>query len=356
MLTVPEFSHGRTAGYRILPELLSNTRVPGRGRWRGKIQTARTILRNVSHLVRILEEQPQGGSSGGGWDRVLMGSYSEYLAPLWAGRLEALAGRRKIVFGAVVHDPVRDYVVGPKAWHRWSVARGYSFLRKAFVHEATVLDTVRPMPELEIVVIPHGPYSFSPPNKTREELRRNWGIPPEAKLFLSFGHLRDNKNLDLILSAMGEAGEAWLLVAGSEAPAGQKPSRFYRGLAEKSGVSSRCRWDIRHIPAEEVGNLFAVADFALLAYSASFRSASGVLNVCAGYGKPVLVSCGEGNLAGMMERYRIGVRIPPDDRNAIAEGMRRMMAGEVAPQWEEYRQDNSWARNARLTVEAMFSP
>lgn len=52
-----------------------------------------------------------------GFRRVLMASYIEYLAPIWAPRLRNLS-RSGIVFGAIVHDPVRDYVVGPSWWHR----------------------------------------------------------------------------------------------------------------------------------------------------------------------------------------------------------------------------------------------
>ena len=44
--------------------------------------------------------------------RVLLATYLEYLALLWAPSLRRLM-RRGVVFGAVVHDPVRDYIVGP---------------------------------------------------------------------------------------------------------------------------------------------------------------------------------------------------------------------------------------------------
>src|SRR5580658_6587793 len=65
---------------------------------------------------------------------VMLASYSEYAAPLWSYPLRSLA-RSGVRFSAMLHDPVRDYVVGPKWWHRRSIRSGYSFLSQAFVHE-----------------------------------------------------------------------------------------------------------------------------------------------------------------------------------------------------------------------------
>src|SRR5262249_43039811 len=147
--------------------------------------------------------------------------YFEYLAPIWSRRLRQLA-RQGVVFGAVVHDPVRDVVVGPAWWHRWSVACGYSFMREAYVHGPIELDTVKPMPQLRTTVIPHGPYCFPPATHTREDVRAKFGIPPGAFLLLAFGHVRDTKNLNLVIRAMAENPGCYLMVAGQELSASQK--------------------------------------------------------------------------------------------------------------------------------------
>jgi hypothetical protein len=67
---------------------------------------------------------------------VLFACYKEYFAPFWAGPLRRLA-KKGIVLGTIAHDPVRDFVVGPLWWHRWSVRLGYSFMRHVFVHDDT---------------------------------------------------------------------------------------------------------------------------------------------------------------------------------------------------------------------------
>ena len=125
----------------------------------------RNIVQNYSELAAVIRQ--------GGFRHVLLGSYAEYLAAILERPASGTCAGAAIVFGAIVHDPVRDYVVGPRWWHRRSVASAFSFLKEAFVHEAIDLDTVRPMPNLRTTVIPHGPYHFSKPKRSRDEVRRN---------------------------------------------------------------------------------------------------------------------------------------------------------------------------------------
>ena len=162
----------KNAKYQPCPQLMEAPRGNGsRSLLARRIGTTRYILKNVGLLLDSVRRE--------GADRVLFCSYSEYLAPLWAPRLKQLA-RRGVVFGSVIHDPVRSFVVGPVLWHRWSVACGYSFLKEAFVHEAIELDTGSPAPRLRTTVIPHGPYSFPPSGSTRANTRDRLGIPRNA--------------------------------------------------------------------------------------------------------------------------------------------------------------------------------
>ena len=50
-------------------------------------------------------------------DVVLLSSYSEYLAPFWVLPHWILAKCFGVTYVANLHDPVRDYVVGPQWWH-----------------------------------------------------------------------------------------------------------------------------------------------------------------------------------------------------------------------------------------------
>jgi glycosyltransferase involved in cell wall biosynthesis len=178
-------------------------------------------------------------------------------------------------------------------------------------------------------------------------------------VFLAFGQIRDGKNLDLFLRAMPRLPEnVKLLVAGKGDSGSSRPAAYYQKLAEELGVADRCRWDIRRIPDEEVGDIFAACDVVLVTYSAKFRSASGVLNAAVSARKPVLASSGPGPLKTVVEKYELGVFVKPDDAEEILRGASKLVPSsatgkcefELQPDWTRYERENSWEENARRVV------
>jgi glycosyltransferase involved in cell wall biosynthesis len=346
LLCPTDWPHTGETGYAVRPSLLPSVGAKNLPRWQSRFRISRAIMLNQTRLAATVRHE--------GFRRVLCATYSEYLAPLWAPKLGRLAADG-VVFGSIIHDPVRDFIVGPKWWHRWSVACGYSFLREAFVHDDITLDTVQSMPRLHTTVIPHGTYSFPQPDTKRAKTRAELGIPESATLMLSFGHIRDGKNLDLVLRAMAQFPNFYLLVAGKEGSSGQRPVSFYQTLASQLGVADRCRWLVRFIAEREVGNLFVASDLTLLMYSKVFRSASGVLNAAVFYRTRCLASSGPGGLRSSVEKYDLGVWVEPDAVGAIVDGLRQLQANDINPRWRAYERENSWERNAMLVKERMFS-
>jgi glycosyltransferase involved in cell wall biosynthesis len=409
---------------------------------------------------------------------VLFACYKEYFAPFWVWPLRRLA-KKGIVLGTIAHDPVRDFVVGPVWWHRWSVRLGYSFVRDIFVHDDTPVDFGGRQPEgIAVHQIPHGPYEVAEPKIGRLEMRRRLGFSldlttedtestaveagpcldkpscasesgslasgladspvsesptfsasgpasalcaddagivsaggnqlvdsaegakaldagrstldtsaPADVVFLAFGQIRDGKNLDLFLRAMTRLPEnVKLLVAGKGDSGSSRPAAYYQKLAEELGVGDRCRWDIRRIPDEEAGDIFAACDVVLLTYSAKFRSASGVLNAAVSARKPVLASSGGGPLKTVVEKYHLGVFVEPDDAEEVLRGASKFIPNSATvempakdsgfsklvpnyatdepatryslhatppPAWDRYECENSWEENAKRVVERM---
>jgi glycosyltransferase involved in cell wall biosynthesis len=321
------------------------------GRLDSKNRVIRRIRRSqlIGDNIGVLKERLLTS----GIRHVLFASFSEYAAPLWSRQLKALA-RSGIRFGAMLHDPVRNYVAGPEWWHRWSVRAGYSFLSEAFVHE-TVDRAEAGIPDhVRVTVVPHGPLDFPQPVESGEELRKRFGIPEHVRLLLSFGQIRDGKNVGMAIESLKEFGDVWLLVAGSEAGGSNRPVKYYQELAETQGVAVRCRWFPEFVPANQAGSYFRAADLVLLAYSRAFRSASGVLNAAVQFRKPCLASSGQSALRTQVERYRLGVWVEPDDPAAIREGLCRWLHGLPEPLWPEYLEENSWSRNAEAVRQRMF--
>jgi glycosyltransferase involved in cell wall biosynthesis len=303
------------------------------------------IRRNIATLQQwILERR---------FRHVLMATFSEYGSPLWYRSLQRLSASG-IRFAAILHDPVRDYVVGPPWFHRLSVRLGYSFLCEAFVHEVPDRNEAAIPDHIRVSQIPHGPYSFPSSLESGALLRKRLGIPAHAKLLLSFGQIRDGKNLDRVIRALMHQRDLWLLVAGKEAGGKQQPVTFYQELARTTGVADRCRWTVDYIPPHQVATYFEAADLVLLTYSRRFRSASGVLNAAVHFRRPCLASSGAGALRTQVERYRLGIWVEPDSDQAIGAGLEAWLCGIGEPDWSQYIQDNSWRRNAEIVMQNIF--
>ena len=314
------------------------------------------LVQRLFHQIldaRCVARTAAGEAAGGKYDFLLIACYAEYFASFWVSIYQSLA-RKGVRIGTIAHDPVRDFVLGPLWWHRGNVRQAYSFVSHVFVHDNTSVDFGGPRPEhLATHVIPHGPFAVAVPRKDRAALRRYRGFADSDTVFLAFGQIRDGKNLDRFLRAMKELPESVkLLVAGSGGSGSQRPPEYYKKLAAELGIGDRCIWDLRYVPDEETGDLFAAADFALMTYSAKFRSASGVLNAAVSCRKPVLASSGEGPLKSVVREYSLGVFIPPDDDAAILDGALRLMGEGAKPEWERYEHENSWEENARRVIEA----
>jgi glycosyltransferase involved in cell wall biosynthesis len=322
---------------------------PKHGQWAKVISRALSSVKMLQNLLFLDAYIKKTGAR-----HVMIGCYAEYLAPFWVPRMKRHA-RNGVVFGGMALDPVRDYVVGPLWWHLRSVAEAYSFYREMFLHKQMPLDTVRHFPGQRVSVVPHGPYYYPAAARDRAAVRKDLGIPESAKVFLSFGHLRDSKNLHLAIEALAQMPEdTYLLVAGSEAAPGQRTSAEYRAIARRFGVQDRIRWAVRYIAEDEVNSFFDAADFVTMAYSSSFRSTSGILHVATPKRIPVLVSCGDAPLGDMVEDYNLGLRVQPDSVGEIVRGMKYLLEAPHHGEWDRFVNDFSYEENAHIVAEKLF--
>lgn len=286
--------------------------------------------------------------------RVMFGAFFEYLAPLWVPKLDRFR-RAGAVFGATALDPIRDHVVGPLWWHRASVEQAYALFREVFVHQAVDLELSRPWLKQRVTEVPHGPYDYPPWPDARESTRKELGLADDAKVFLSFGHLRENKNLALVLQAMKEMPDnVFLLVVGPEAAPGRMSSGEYQALARDLGVGHKVKWAIRYISDEEVNKYFGAADFSVMTYSRTFRSTSGSLHIAAPLKMPVLVSCGEAPLGSLVTDYNLGIRVEPDSVSEIVRGMKLLLASPFSGGWDRFMAYFTYEENARIVIEKLF--
>lgn len=353
----------------------------------------RKVLRTMHHLWRmvanpwilaweVLRRRP---------DAVLISCYSEYLAPLWVWPHWLLAKVGRVVYVANLHDPVRDYQVGPRWWHELCTRMAYWPISIGMVHNR--LPEPSPVPStVKVVEVAVGVYEFSEEPESPAAIRAAWGVRNEKSemlklgkaesrnsadggnaldsgrptldssapadfVFLAFGFIRDNKNLDLAIRALADCPRAWLVVMGRAQSRKDKPVEFYRNLAEELGVQERVKFFDGFVPDERLGSYFTATDAVLLTYDKTFHSQSGVLNIAARARRPVLASSGDSPLRDSVLKYRTGIFVEPDHLEDLKEGMKKMIRGEwrVAnggPDWEGYEAYASWRTNVTRILNA----
>lgn len=347
-------------GYDCLPVCLGDLI----GRHKNRLARGFFLLRQLLHNQWVLFRAIHMHRP----DAVLLGSYMEYFSPLWVWLQLAAKKLFGVRFIAVLHDPVRDFALGPKLWHELSVALAYWPVDALFVHEVVPKEARVPR-RIQIHQVPHGLFPLSTPLRSCEEVRKEWNVPAEAVAFLSFGFIRDSKNVDLLIRALLRNPNAYLIVMGRvQSESANRPVSFYEELACQLGVSERVRFLTGFVPEESVSSYMHAADVIAMTYGASFRSQSGVLNFAAFAEKPVLASCGSGPLKSCVEKFGLGKFVVPDDLDDLTDGMREICdlvqvrrdgkpwsKGEPVLDWAGYRTYASWNRNAEIIVKTVAS-
>lgn len=299
---------------------------------------------DVHHtLARHLDDAPS--------EYVLMGDFGEYMAPLWEPALRSRKKQRGLRFGCILHDPVRNLVRGPKWWHDLSLSKAFSLFDDVYLHGPPPTRLIDSVPGVSFVQIPHGVFSGDVPVPSREDARRALKLPADALVFLQFGHVRDNKNLDLIIEALALTEGAHLVVAGEVTSGTQRSEEFYKDLVERLGLQSRVHFRFGFVRAEDIPLLFAAVDGVCLLYAKSFKSMSGVLAHAITYRTPVMASGGDGPLAAIVQRYGLGVWLDNLGASAIADAMASGARRSIPDSdWRRCSEECSWKRNAELVA------
>ncbi|MDA0350351.1 MAG: glycosyltransferase [Verrucomicrobia bacterium] len=304
------------------------------------------IRRNISAIIKTQKDT--------GCLTLLFSAYFEYFSPFWAYKLKRLA-KNGVKIATIIHDPIRDAVLGPKWFHDKSVFEAYSFIDYAFIHEIGQIDLGGPTnPHFNVTRVPHGPYPVEQNYIDPNEARKSLGIPKNAKVFLAFGHVRDNKNLDLFIRALSSFPNLWLIVAGQSLSSSQKPFSYYQSLGREENVSDRIIWINRYITEKELGQYFGACDYAVLTYSSSFKSASGVLSLATNFQKLSIASSGPGPLESIIKKYHLGVFVEPDSIEAVKGGISEIIEDKQIPNWEAYKIEESWENNAEIIMKTLF--
>lgn len=272
--------------------------------------------------------------------------------PLWRSILDKSGMRLAIS----AHDVRRAVPILNRQFENTQLAAVYRRADAVFVHsEAQAADLMdfAGLGREGIVVVPHGPYSYGVPQRSREAVRERYGIRPKEILGLCFGQLRAEKNLAGLLAAISCPEISSRILVAGRAGSQHSGASFYEEIARREGVRDRVIFDERFIPDDEVADLVHASDWLAIPYLRSFSSMSGVLNLACHYRRPVL--CGSAPaLAEAVEKYSIGSVAAVDELSSLREALVRleeMISAGKQFGFEQFLSANTWEANAKITLE-----
>lgn len=338
---IPSYHYREQASYRLWPGLREITHPRP---WRRRMRFAINLVVNPLRAIRRARVT--------GAQILHLSTIPHVTFALWSRALRH-SGLKLV---ATAHDVRRHHAVVNLRYEIRQLQCLYRACDVLFVHsqyqKRDLIDFAGVNAD-RVLIVPHGPYDHGPPSASKEELRHRYGIPLNKQVALFFGDIRPDKNLELLIRATAPHRERiFLWVAGRIKGAGAHPLEYYQHIAAECGVTETIRFDVRYIPDQEVADLFTMADWVALPYSRTFTSQSGVLSIAAAYRRPILAS-GCGTFEETVAAYRLGVVVPPDDPEALATGMNRLINEASFPyEFDRYAAETAWPVNATQTIAA----
>jgi glycosyltransferase involved in cell wall biosynthesis len=204
-----------------------------------------------------------------------------------------------------------------------------------------------------LYVIPHGDFRRAyPADVSREEARRELGIPQDAFVYTSFGNIRGYKGHDDMLEAFqGLQGDHLRLVV-----AGQR-HQFYDGLVGNEPMGDpRVLMHEGKVPIDKLQIYFHACDVAVFPYRDALTS--GAIITALGFGCPIIATR-VGCIPELLDDTGAGVLVPPGDVEAIGAAMRDAQDWNLAERTQaahNVADELGWDRIARQTMEAYGTP
>jgi glycosyltransferase involved in cell wall biosynthesis len=288
-------------------------------------------LRGHVHAIRKLRSIVRGG----GYEVV-------HAHGLRAGIDSGIAARGPGILRCVtVHNLALPDVTGARAvFYRWAEPLAMRLNHKVFAPSEEIAHHLRatiPSAAEKVDVVPLGVGEEVPVVRSRDEVRAELGLGPDARLLVTVSRLHPQKALHVMLGALAKLPSGVHLVVVGEGPLEAE----LKETAAALGVSEQVAWlGFRH----DVGDYVAAADVFCL--SSRWEAVALAAKEAVLVDTPV-VATDVGGMRELLENGVSGRLVPSDDPSALAAALLDVL--------EHPDRAATYARNARVALAARFS-
>lgn len=344
VLCCPAYTRSRASAYPTIPCMLEGATTSNANAFSRKFAKAVQTVRNQLRFAwEVYQHRPT---------LVLSASHVDSQSPLWVWPHLLMSAFRKTIYAMNLHFAHRDHHLGPKWWQKLGTNLAFKPFKIAIAHKRLPLPN--PLPKfIRCVEVPIGPEKTTQIRESPKQIRKRWNVPRGKKVFLSFGHVRNHKNLDLVIRALLENPQAFLVILGRVSNHRDRPLKYYQMLADDLGLSKRVLISDEFVPDEKRQSYFEAADFIISTYSSGFHSQTATLATAANARRHVLSSSGTSPMRDLVQHFGLGVFVEPDSSEAVADGMATLLSGELPEaNWEGFEAHATWETNVTRFLEA----
>jgi glycosyltransferase involved in cell wall biosynthesis len=215
------------------------------------------------------------------------------------------------------------------------------------------------VPESKVAVIVHGNEAIFDELRTPgfdvTALRKRLGLRIDEPVVLFFGTLTRYKGLDVLIPAFAKIQKetgARLVLAGFPAP--DFDLAAHQEMARRSGVEPSVLWVPEYVDSGELAVWMELAQVIVFPYRDIYQS--GALHVAQTFGVPTIASA-IGAMQDVIENEVSGLLVPPEDVDALADAMRRLLADRTFARGlgsrfaEDARGRFAWSTIARIITD-----
>lgn len=232
---------------------------------------------------------------------------------------------------------------------RGALRQGHGFIAQSAQVRRDLEQALPGLDPRRVVEAPHPTYDFGVPGRprpTREQARRDLGLPAGARLVLFFGFIKAYKGVAHLIDAApllkARYGDGVrVLVVGDV----YGDRQAYVDRIAASGAGDIVSLVDGFVPDEQVEAYFVASDLVVLPYVSATQS--GIVQIAYNYDRPV-VTTDVGGLPEVVLDGRTGFLVPPGDAPALAAAIARFFdedrAAEFAAAVAAEKRRYSWDR------------
>lgn len=275
---------------------------------------------------------------------VILNDFEQMTSFFWVPLFMLL--RKKHVFAIFLHDPDRDNYTSSRWYSRFSMDLVMKIPHLALFHEVLPEKPYYQNSACKYLEVPHGLYDAAVPDKFFFETY----VDTSVSTFIIPGNIRSEKNYELCIEAIQHIEGVRLIIAGSPASSEVNIEKL-REMAEELGVSNKVAFILKYLSNEEMSALIDLADVALIYYSRSFSSQSGIFNLIAPHRLKILASDLHNPMTLLINKFNLGICVEPDNVNSLIKGMQTILKSDkLQADWEGYYAYASWHNHINKVI------